>query len=157
MAGENLKAVAAIAEADDLYNRAFQLDKKAGMLVVIKDEGWLRMALNKYNQLIKKHPSSDKIDDAAYRAGTIYEYFKDYSIAVLYYQRAVQWDKHTPYPAMFRAAFILDKKLRRRTEALALYQQAIQRELMSENQREFAQKRIAELTGSDEALKESKP
>jgi len=153
VAGPNLKAATAIADANNLYYQALQLEAKAGRLIVIKDEPLLRLALNKYNQLIKKHPSSDKIDDAAYRAGTIYEYFKDYSIAVLYYQRAQQWNKDTPFHVVFRAAFILDRKLHRRAEALALYQQAVGRKMMSENQREFAAKRIAEITESDKALK----
>jgi len=157
LAGPNLKAKTAVAEASNLYGQAVQLEKEAKRLVVVKDEPLLRLALNKYNQLIKKYPSSDKIDDAAYRAGTIYEYFKDYSIAVLYYERAHQWDKDTPYPVIFKAAFVLDRKLHRRAEALELYRQAFQRKMMSEKQREFAVKRIAELTKSYEALKESKP
>ena len=154
LAGPNLKAKTAVAEATNLYGQAMQLEKKAKRLIVVKDEPLLRLALNKYNQLIKKYPSSDKIDDAAYRAGTIYEYFKDYSIAVLYYKRAHQWDKDTPFPVIFKAAFILDRKLHRRAQSLAFYQQAVKREMMLQVQREFAEKRITELTESDKGLKE---
>ena len=57
--------------------------KKARELIIITNEDMLRVALDKYNQLIRKHPPSDKIDDAAYRAAGIYEYFKDYTIAIL--------------------------------------------------------------------------
>ena len=92
--------------------------------VVLKDENLLRMALDKYNQLISKFPTSDKIDDAAFRAAGIYEHFKDYSIAVQYYQRTYQWDPQTIYPAKYKAAFILDQRLHRRAEALQLYQDA---------------------------------
>jgi len=152
LAGPGLRAIARIPEADDLYWAALQLEKKARGLVIIVDENLLRLALDKYNQLIKKHPSSDKIDDAAYKAGRIYEHFKDYTLAALYYQRAYQWDAETIYPARFRAAFILDKRLHRRAEALELYQQAIKKENLSVNYKEFAEERIREFTKSDEEL-----
>jgi tetratricopeptide (TPR) repeat protein len=111
------------------------------------------LALDKYNQLIKKYPTSNKIDDAAYKAGGIYEYFKDYSIAVLYYKRAYQWDPMTIHPARFRAAYILDRRLARRVEALELYEEAIKTEGRYEKLvtwREFAEKRVKELSGTDE-------
>jgi len=156
LAGPNLKASVSIPEADELYNEALELEKKAGRLIVIKDENLLRLALDKYNQLIRKHPSSDKIDDAAYKAGGIYKHFNDYTIAVLYYRRAYQWDPDTIYPARFKAAYILDKRLHRRAEALELYQQVVEREGVSTSYKEFAENRIRELTKSDESLQESK-
>ena len=149
VAPANLKASTLIPEADALYREAFQLQKRAGPLTFIKNENLLRLALDKYNQLIRKHPYSDKIDDAAYRGGGIYEYFKDYTIALLYYQRAYQWDPDTIHPARFKAAYILDRRLHRRAEALELYQQFIKGMTGSEQQREFAQRRIEELTQSD--------
>ncbi|HUV41336.1 MAG TPA: hypothetical protein VMW23_06095 [Sedimentisphaerales bacterium] len=154
LAGPDLRADTPIAEANELYNQAFQLEKRAKALIIINDDNLLRRALVKYNQLIKRHPGSDKIDDAAYRAGTIYEYFCDYSIAALYYQRAYQWNNDITYPAVFRAAFILDNRLFRRTEALQLYRIAVKRQAMLESQREFAEKRIQELTRSDESGEE---
>ena len=112
----------------------------------------LSLTLNKKppNQLIRRHPSSNKIGDAAFRAGGIYEYFKDYTIALLYHQRTYQWDPETIHPARFRAAFILDKRLHRRAEALEVYQQAVKKESRYEIWKEFAEKRIRELTRSDE-------
>lgn len=124
-AGPNLKASKPISEADYLYNEAYRLEQQAGQFVVLKDDNLLRMALDKYNQLIAKFPTSDKIDDAAFRAAGIYEHFKDYSIAVQYYQRVYQWDPHTTYPAKFKAADILNKQLHRRAEALQLYKEAL--------------------------------
>ncbi len=154
LAGPGLQADTPIPEADELYNRAFKLEKKAKALIIINDDNLLRLALTKYNQLIKRHPGSDKIDDAAYRAATIYEYFYDYSIAALYYQRAYQWNNDITYPAAFRAAFILDNRLFRRTEALELYRIAVNRQAMFVNQREFAEKKIKDLTRSDESPEE---
>jgi tetratricopeptide (TPR) repeat protein len=153
IAPANLKVSASIPDADDLYYDALRLDKDAGTLPILKNQNQLRLALEKYNDLIKKHPSSDKIDDAAYKAGVIYEYFKDYSIALLYFKRAFQWDPDTIYPARFRAARILDKNLHRNAEALQLYQQAVKIEGQFDKYREwreFAEKRIRELQKVDE-------
>jgi tetratricopeptide (TPR) repeat protein len=153
VAPSNLKASLSNPEADELYNDALQFEKKAGPLTFIKNENLLRLALDKYNQLIRKHPNSDKIDDAAYKAGTIYEHFKDYSIALLYYKRAYQWDSMTIHPARFRAARILDKNLARRDEALELYKQAIKTEGRYDKHltwKEYAQERVRQISGADE-------
>jgi tetratricopeptide (TPR) repeat protein len=155
VAGPDLKASNSITIADYMYDEAYRLEKKAKALILIIDENLLRVALDKYNQLIRKHPSSDKIDDAAYRAGGIFEHFKDYTIALLYYQRTYQWDPDTIHPARFKAAYILDEHLHRRAEALELYQQAVEKEKLSQNCKEFAEERIAELTRmSGESLEE---
>jgi tetratricopeptide (TPR) repeat protein len=154
LAGPNLKASTSIYAADVLYGDALNLEKKAKDLVIIVDEPMLLRALDKCNQLIREYPSSDKIDDAAYVAGRIYEHFKEYSIAVLYYQRTYQWDPETSYPAMFKAAYILDRRLHRRAEALELYGQVVENERISINYREFAEMRITEITTGDESGEE---
>jgi tetratricopeptide (TPR) repeat protein len=150
IAGSNLKANKSISEADYLYNDAVRLEDQAGQFLVIKDDNLLRLALDKYNQLISKFPNSDKIDDAAFRAAGIYEHFKDYTIAVLYYQRCYQWDPQTIYPAKYKAAYILDNYLRRRAEALQLYQEALQ-EITKTGQhphwQQYAEDRSKELIG----------
>jgi tetratricopeptide (TPR) repeat protein len=148
VAPQNLKVSASIPEADDLFYEAQETDKEAGTLPILKNENLLRLALEKYNEVIRKYPSSDKIDDAAYNAGVIYEYFKDYSIALLYYKRTFQWDPDTPHPARFRAARVLDKDLHRNAEALQLYQQAVKIEGQFDRYREwreYAEKRIRAL------------
>ena len=153
VAGPSLKPTASIPQADDLYYEAEDFEKKAGPLPPFKDENSLRLALQRYNDVIKLFPTSDKIDDAAYKAGTIYEYFQDYSIALLYFQRAYQWDPDTIYPARFRAARILDKDLHRNAEALTLYQEAVKTEGRFDKYREwreFAERRIREMQKLDE-------
>jgi len=150
VARPDMEASVPIPEADQVYMEGVQLEKKAGPLPFAKNENLLRLALDKYNQVIRNHPSSDKSDDAAFKAGGIYQYFKDYTIALLYYQRAYQWDPDTIYPARFRAAFILDRYLHRRAEALELYQEAMRKEIQFDEWREFADKRIRELTKSEQ-------
>jgi tetratricopeptide (TPR) repeat protein len=150
VAGPGLRANKAVSEADNLYYEAVRLEEQAGQFVVLKDDNLLRMALDKYNQLINKFPSSDKIDDAAFRAAGIYEHFQDYSIAVQYYQRTYQWDPETMYPARYKAAFILDQRLHRRDEALQLYQDALRRITKSDEHplwQQYAEQRVKELSG----------
>jgi tetratricopeptide (TPR) repeat protein len=157
VAGPNLKAKDSDNAANYLYDEAYRLEKAArATWVVFVDENLLRVALDKYNQVIKQYPTSDKIDEAAYRAGGIYEYFKDYTIALLYYQRAYQWDPATTNPARFKAAYILDQYLHRRAEALPLYQYALGNEKLSKDDKEFVEKRIDELTKGGESIKENK-
>ncbi len=152
VAGPNLKAKDSISEANYLYDEACKLEKVARGPALIVDENLLRVALDKYNQLTRQYPTSDKIDDAAFRAAGIYEHFKDYTIALLYYDRTYQWDPATIYTARFKAAYILDKYLSRRAEALERYQQALQKENLSKQQRDLAEKRVAELTKSGENI-----
>jgi tetratricopeptide (TPR) repeat protein len=157
VAGPNLKAKDSINMANYMYDEAYRLEKVAKRLILIfVDDNLLRVALDKYNQVIRQYPTSDKIDDAAYRAGGIFEHFKDYTIALLYYQRTYQWDPATIHPARFKAAYILDEYLHRRAEALPLYQQALQKENLGKENKEFVEKRIAELTKSGETIEEGK-
>ncbi len=152
-AGANLRASTSIPEADDLYEDALQLEKEAGVLLIAKNNDLLRLALDKYDRLIRNYPSSDKIDDAAYKAGEIYEYFQDYSIALLYYKRSYQWDPTTTQPARFRSARILDKRLHRNAEALELYREAIKTEGKYVKHRiwkEYAEGRIKALYKTEE-------
>jgi tetratricopeptide (TPR) repeat protein len=140
------QAMDSIMEADILYQDAYKIYQEAGALLIITDEEKLRVALNKFNDLIASFPTSDKIDDAAYRAGRIYEHFRDHEIAAVYYQRAFQWNEMTPYPARFRAAYMLDQKLHNRAAALTLYRLAVQLESRYEENAEYATRRIAKLT-----------
>ena len=129
--GADLKARMAIPEATALFLDAEQNQRDAGLMPFVgvtvpyaKSSNLLRLALGQYERLIKDYPTSDKIDDAAFQAGYIHEHFKEYDIALTYYQRAYQWDSMTPNPARFRAAYLLDQRLHRKSEALTMYQEA---------------------------------
>ena len=145
VAPENLKPKASTSEADFMYREAYRLERDAGPLFM-KDENKLRSALELYNQLIKKYPASDKIDDAAYRAAGIYEHFRDYSVAVICYKRVFQWDPKTTYPARYKAAQVLDRQLERRDEALELYKQSLISDMLDSTQKEYIELRIKELS-----------
>jgi tetratricopeptide (TPR) repeat protein len=145
-AGPRLKADTSIPEADALYEEAAQIEKSAGPLPFLKDEKTLRLALTKYSQLIERYSTSDKIDDAAFRAAGIHEYFKDYTIAVKLYKRVYQWDPYTVHPAKYKAAYVLDRKLNQREEALVLYQEVVDDEVIPRYYKDFAKTRIGVLT-----------
>ena len=119
------KASASIVDADLLYDEAMALEKQAMLGSIVINKNKLRLALDKYEQLILKYPTSDKIDDAAYESGDISYEFQDYTIALEYYQRTYQWDTETTNPARFKAARILDKQMHRYDEALKLYKEAL--------------------------------
>lgn len=148
VAGNSLKATDSVPKADMLYNDAMELYKNSNIIFpvpIFVSKKKMQLALNKCNQLIKEYPASDKIDDAAYLAGEIHEFFRDYSIALLYYKRAVQWNPYTPHPACYKAARILDYKLFDRAEALKLYRESLDKETSYHNYSEIIKQRISEL------------
>jgi len=118
----------------------------------LRGRNTLMLALEKYTQLIKNYPNSDKIGKAAFRAGYIQELFKDYHTALSYYQRAYQWDPNmsTTFPARFKAAYLMDKRLHQKANAVDLYQQALTNEGARWNEwRDFANNRIRSLTNTE--------
>lgn len=143
---ENLTAMNSIEAADQLYADAMKLYRDAGGTLIITNRPKLRQSLGLFNQVIQQYPGSDKIDDAAYRAGRIYEYFGDYQLAAVYYQRTFQWNEVTPYPARYRTARVMDAKLRMHKEALAMYQLAVEKESRYVENTEYAQQRIKSLS-----------
>jgi len=145
----DLKATTQIQACDDMYAKAMETERKAGVLPWLKNEELLRAAITQYSQLLSQCPTSDKMDDAAYRMASIHEYFKDYEIALQFYRRAYQWDPGTPNPARFKAAAILDWRLHRRAEALQLYQEAIVKEAQFTELKAAAERRIQDLSSSD--------
>ncbi len=140
---------ASIREADMLFDDAKSFEQQATPIgnIVTNDNAY-RLALRRFEQIIKQYPTSDKIDDAAFEAGKISEHFKDYMIALDYYKSAYKWNPELTYPARFRAARILDKYMHRYSEALELYKEAIEKEAIYGQNLEWklnAEKRISAL------------
>jgi len=147
VAGPELRATVQRDITDYIYQDGTKDYKSAGYLFQsIKTDEPLRKALVKFNRIIAEYPDSDMIDDAAYRAGEIHEHFKDYSIALLYYQRAYQWDCDTVHPARYKAASILEKRFGRNREALALYKEFLEDASKKSEFKSRAISRIEKLT-----------
>ena len=142
VAGPDLKAGQPIVEADNLYRDGVQIMKEAvsGLFV---DQKKLYQAIDKFNELITNYHTSDKIGDAAFQLGEIYnKHRKDYQTALLYYQRTWQWDPQTPLPARFEVARIYDDKLFDKAKALQFYEQAVNLESAYPSNVNYARNRI---------------
>jgi tetratricopeptide (TPR) repeat protein len=152
VAGPDLKAKDSIELANFVYEDIRKQENLASLLPV-RNEDSLRQVLARYNDFIRKYPTSDKIDAAAYHCGDICEYFKDYTIAVLYYQRSYQWNPDTQYCGRLRAAYVMDL-LSRRAEALELYKEGLKQKNIPQNYRDYAETRVRELSKSQQQLKD---
>jgi len=147
---DEARAMESIPEADALFEDGVNYARQGGYhgIPLVYDTRKLKMALEKLNQLIRDYPTSDKVDDAAFMCGEIYkEYFNDDERAVVYYQRAWEWDPDTPHPARFQAAVVYDFRLHDRDRALELYHKVMEKETGSRSNIRFSVARIKQLTG----------
>jgi tetratricopeptide (TPR) repeat protein len=150
----DLRPTQSIAEADAMFEDALDLMKRGGHgTIALYRQELMRRALKKFQRLIDLYPTSDKIDESAFYCGEILkEYFKDDEpIAVLWYQRAIDWNPKIELPARFQAAVILDFRLHDRASALEMYQGCLDHErwLHKSNLR-FAAHRVEQLTKESE-------
>ncbi len=125
---ESLRPSDSVAQADVLYDKGLELMKQGGHGVpVFFRESTMKDALKAFIELVQTYPNSDKIDDAAFYIGEIYkEYFNDQeTIAVEWYQRALQWNPKTPHPVRFQLAVVYDFRLHDRARALEYYHQVL--------------------------------
>lgn len=125
LAGSGLKPKARIPAADQLFKEGVHYKNYPEFPPTKKDK--LKIALKKFETIIRRYPDSDKVDDAAFRMGEIYGgwYFKDYTRAVKFYRRCWQWNPNTKHPARFYAAKVYDEKLKNRDKAVELYNKVI--------------------------------
>lgn len=140
-----LQAAKNVPEANELYKRA----------MIYKGKGWMgtdyldnqRRAELLFQQILTTYPDSDKIDDAAYQLGDIYESkaYKQYRRAAQYFERCFQWNPNTQFDARLRAAHLYDKHLQERSRAIELYREITTHETDPKHIAE-AQKRLTELS-----------
>src|SRR5208282_5892826 len=99
-----------------------------------------------FQQILTSYPQCDKIDDAAYQLGDIYESraYKQYRRAAQYFERCFQWNTNTQFDARLRAARLYDKYLQERSHAMELYRDVTTHETDPKRIAE-AEKRISEL------------
>jgi hypothetical protein len=141
-----LQAIYNIPEANELYRRA----------MTYKDKGWntdyidnQRRAELLLQQLLTSHPQSDKIGDAAYQLGDLYEgkgFDHQYRRAAAYFERSFQWNPTTHFDGRLRAARIYDKMLQERAKAIELYRDITTHETDPAHIKE-AEQRLADLNG----------
>lgn len=97
-------------------------------------------------QMLTNYPQSNRISDAAYHLGDIYESkaFKQYERAAAYYERCFQWDSKTPHDARIRAARIYERDLKDYGKAIELYRMVREYETDSAQIQE-ANRRLSEM------------
>lgn len=141
----NLQAHTNVPEANQLFTRA----------MTYKDKGWgvdyidnQRRSEILFQELLTKYPQSDKISDAAYMLGDIYESkaYKQYRRAAGYFERCFQWNPKTTFDARLRAARIYDRNLQERGRAQELYREITTHETDPRRIQE-ANKRLGDLSG----------
>lgn len=132
-----------IAEADALYAEADEFRRSSNLF---KRKENLRKALEIYEKLILKYPTSDKADDCAYRMGEIYgsPYFESYEKALRCYEKCVVWNPDTDHDARYRAAEIADYRLSDIPAAIQWYRKAVEKDPVPDN-RKAAEKRLKRL------------
>jgi hypothetical protein len=149
--GPNLRPTEVVREADELFARAYRLFREGkGLLHTFVTTSYRRerQALLLFMELIQKYPTSNKIALAAYYIGDIYkEYFNEDVRAVMWYERAWQWDPNITEPARFQAATVYDLRLHNPEKAVECYSATIRYEQFNQSNVRFAEKRIRELTG----------
>lgn len=134
-----------IPEANELFRRASAFQNK----------GWgsdyqdnQRRAELLYQNLLSRYPQSDKISDAAYQLGDIYESraYRQYGRAALYFERCYQWNPKTQFDARMRAARLYERYLSDRQRAMKIYREILSHETDKERYEE-AQRRLTALGG----------
>lgn len=141
----NLQALHNYPDANELFRRA----------MTFKDKGWSndyidnqRRAELLFQQLLSNYPQSDKISDAAYQLGDIYESraYRQYGRAASYFERCFQWNPKTNFDARLRAARLYERNLNERARAIEIYRDIVQHETDAKRLEE-AQARLASLAG----------
>jgi tetratricopeptide (TPR) repeat protein len=140
-----LKATKNIPEANALYTDAVKWKNHGGFGNDYIDNQ--RRAELLLQQLLSSYPESDKIGDAAYQLGDLYEgkAYQQPRRSAIYFERCYQWHQNTHYDARIRAARLYDKTLQDRPKAIEVYKEVIQHET-EPRWLEEAKKRQAELT-----------
>ena len=143
----DLKPIEVIPEANQLYDKAYDLYRSGKILPAVVDYKKEREALLLFKELVRKYPQSDKIALSAYYIGEILkEYFDEDLRAVQWYERAWQWDPNITKPARFQAATVYDYRLQDKAKAVEMYRAAIQHEQFNQSNVGFAHGRIRDLT-----------
>jgi TolA-binding protein len=134
-----------IPEANELYRQAMKY----------KDKGWGQDYIDNQHraelllqQLLTNYPQSDKLSDAAYQLGDIYESkaFRQYERAAAYFERCFQWNPKTHFDARMRAARLYERYQSERSHAIEIYKEITTHE--TDHKRvEEAQKKLTELSG----------
>jgi hypothetical protein len=142
---ETLHANVNIPEANKLLIRAREYMGKGSGVDFIDNQRRAELLLQ---QLITQYPQSNRIGEAAYLLGEIYEGkpYRQYRRAAKYFERSFQWNPTTSQDARLRAARLYDRQKLDHGRAIELYREINSHE--SDPRRiEEANKRLQSLSG----------
>jgi TolA-binding protein len=141
--GPGLRAEQNVPAANELYRRAMEFKDKSFGDAYTDNQIRAELLLQ---QLITQYPTSNKIGDAAYQLGDIYEsrVYRQFRRAATYFERCFQWNSNTHLDARLRAARLYDKALNERPKAIELYKLVTAHETDPKRVQE-AQRRLTEL------------
>ncbi len=134
------------ADANYLFRRAIEYKSKTATGDEFIDNQ--RRSEILFQAILEKHPESDKIAEAAYHLGDIYEHYRprpQFERAAAYYERSFQWNKASATDARLRAARLYDHDLKMMDRAKELYKAVINHDT-NPGRVEEAEKRLAELS-----------
>jgi tetratricopeptide (TPR) repeat protein len=135
-----------ITEANTLFRRAIEYKGHGEGETYIDNQRRAEILLQ---AILEKYPESDKIAEAAYHLGDIYENYRprpQYERAAAYYERSFQWNKASATDARLRAARIYDRDLKMLDKAKELYRAVMNHDTNPARVAE-AEKRLTELSG----------
>lgn len=134
-----------ITEANNLFRRAVDFKNKGSGDEFLDNQ---RRAEILFQAILEKYPESDKIGEAAYHLGDIYEHYKpksQYERAAAYYERSFQWNKASATDARLRAAKLYDHELKMLDKAKELYKGVMNHDTNPARVEE-AERRLSELS-----------
>ncbi len=148
--GAEIGPTEVVPEADRMFEQALKLFHEgkgiAGPFTTNYNKE--RKALMIFRDLLTQYPRSTKVALSAYYIGDIYkEYFDEDIRSIYWYQRAWEWDPNVTEPARFQAATIYDIRLHNHAKAVELYRDALKYDPPRLGNRDYAERRIKELTG----------
>jgi tetratricopeptide (TPR) repeat protein len=139
-----LQAKNNIPEANELFRDAMKYKDKGFGNEYIDNQ---RRAEILFQRLLDHYPESDKIGEAAYQLGDIYEKYRptpQYPRAAAYFERSFQWNKTRHDDARLRAARLYDKHINDREKARAIYKEVLNHDT-DNNRVQEAKRRLEEL------------
>lgn len=139
-----LQAKQNIPEANELYREALKYKDKGFGTDYTDNQRRVEILLQR---LLDRYPESDKIGEAAYQLGDVYEKYRpspQYLRAAVYFERSFQWNKTGHTDARLRAARLYDKHISDREKAKALYKEILTHDT-DNNRIQEARRRLEEL------------
>lgn len=135
-----------VPEANKLLTWAVQFKDKGMGTDYIDNQRRAEILLE---DLLTKYPQSDKISDAAFHLGDIYESkpYKEFRLAAAFYERCYQWNPQTHFDARMRAARLYDYEVKDRSRAIEIYREITTHEADPKRIQE-ATKRLGELSAT---------